>query len=183
MGAIAPSEVFERLKGVVGFTEEDAANLVSIAPIVRKHGPAITDRFYETLGGVPETAKHLENKVAALKQTHTQWMASLVEGTYGEAYFASRWKIGMTHVRVGLDPHWVEGVMSFIRTAMGEALASEISDPKTLARLHASFVKICDLDLAIINLSYGEDRLDRLTAFTGMKRPLIENIIRIPKKG
>ena len=46
----------------------------------------------------------------------------------------------------------------------------------------AAFTKICDLDLLVINLSYGEDRLDRLTEFTGMKRTLIENIIRIPRK-
>ena len=36
--------------------------------------------------------------------------------------------------------------------------------------------------MLIINLSYAEDRLDRLATFTGMKRGLIETIIRIPKK-
>ena len=107
---------------------------------------------------------------------------SLVGGEYGEAYLESRWRIGLAHVRIGLDPFWVEGVMDFIRTSMLEALAIEITDPKELASKAGSFLKACDLDLLIINLSYAEDRLERLTAFTGMKRALIENIIRIPKK-
>lgn len=176
------AELFSRLKDFVGFTEVDAANLVALAPLVAKYGPKVTDDFYARLAAVPETAKFIEGRVDALKKTHAQWMSSLVGGDYGEAYFQSRWRVGMAHVRIGLDTHWVEGVMSFIRTSVANAIAQDIKDPVELASKVASFTKICDLDLLIVNLSYSEDRLDRLSNFTGMKRNLIENIIRLPPK-
>ena len=72
--------------------------------------------------------------------------------------------------------------MSVIRAGMLKAMASEISDPAELASKASSFIKLCDLDLAIINLAYSEERLDRFSEFTGMKRRLIENVITMPKR-
>lgn len=72
--------------------------------------------------------------------------------------------------------------MNVVRARLLEAIAGEVGEARRAAELQASVVRILDLDLAIINLSYQEDRLDRLSTFTGMKRALIENIIRIPKK-
>lgn len=181
-GASPPLELFERLKAFIGFTADDVTRLVALAPIAARSGPGITDRFYERLGDVPETAKLIAGRVDQLKKTHTQWLTSLVGGVYDKEYLDSRWRIGLAHVRIGLDPHWVEGVMSFIRSEMIEAIAKEVTDPTDAALKSSSLVKACDLDLLVINLSYGEDRLERLTTFTGMKRNLIENIIRIPKK-
>lgn len=173
---------FQALKQFLGFAERDAENLRSLAPIFERLGPAITDAFYETLGRNPDTAKFLEGRVDQLKRTHRQWMSELFAGEYGEGYFESRLRIGLAHVRIGLSAYWVEAVMSVIRSEGLKAMAQEISDPNELADKAASLARICDLDLAIINLSYGEDRLDRLSEFTGMKRVLIENIISIPRK-
>jgi hypothetical protein len=178
----APFELYERLKVFMGFGPTDVENLTGLRPIAEKHGPAITDRFYERLGEMPETAKHIEGRVDHLKKTHKVWLMSLVGGDYGAPYFESRWRIGLAHVRIGLEPYWVEGVMSFIRTAMLEAIGSELEDPREASRKAMSFVKACDLDQLIINLSYAEDRLERLSAFTGMKYALLENIMRMPKK-
>ncbi|AKV00824.1 Methyl-accepting chemotaxis protein [Labilithrix luteola] len=177
-----PLALFERLKVFLDFTDSDVRNLVELKPVIAKHGPTITARFYERLGQTTDTARLVEGRVGALQKTHLAWLNSLVGGTYDEAYLASRWRIGLAHVRVGLDPHWVEGVMSFIRSAGIDAITAELAGTPTAGAHTASFVKACDLDMLTINLSYAEDRLDRLTTFTGMKRGLIENIIRIPKK-
>lgn len=177
-----PVELFEKLKIMIGLGEQDLQHLELLKPIVEKHGPEITDRFYATLATLPETARFIEGRVDQLKRTHKQWMGSMVAGTYDQSYLESRWRIGMAHVRIGLDPYWVECIMSFIRTAMCEAISLEVDSPKTCASLTSTFVKLCDLDLMIINLSYAEVRLERLTSFTGMKRALIENIIRLPRK-
>lgn len=176
-------ETFETAKQLLELSSEDAAELANMADLVHRHGPAITDHFYASLAKFPDTAKQIEGRVDALKATHSAWMKGLVAGDYGRAYFDSRWKIGLAHVRIGLDPHWVESVMSLVRSRMAAAIANESSDTAQASRRLAAFTKICDLDLLVINLSYGEDRLDRLTEFTGMKRALIENIIRIPRKG
>ena len=177
-----PFELFERLKAFLTFDDRDVENLKSLAGLVERHGPAITDAFYERLAANPNTAPLIEGRVDALKRTHRAWLASLVGGDYGREYLAARWRIGLAHVRVGLEPWWVESVMSFIRSSVLSAIAKETADVGEVARKHNSFVKACDLDLLIINLSYGDDRLARVSEFTGMKRSLLENIIRLPRK-
>jgi hypothetical protein len=177
-----PIDLWSTLKQFLVFSDEDAANLKALAPVVDKHGPAITNEFYALLERYPQTGALIAGRVDALKKTHMQWMQDMVAGDFGDAYFESRWRIGLAHVRIGLAAYWVEAVMSFIRTRMLLAIAEEVRDKAMLAKLQGSFTKLCDLDLMVINLSYGEDRIDRLSEFTGMKRALIENIIKIPKK-
>lgn len=170
---------FEAMKSFVDFNDADVANLKALAPLVESEGKAITDHFYETLGAVPETAKIIEGRVEALKSTHRRYMGEMVAGEYGESYFESRSKVGQVHVKMGIDPRFVEGVMSVIRTGILAALAESTGDAADLAAKAGSFIKLCDLDLAIINLAYNEERLDKFSEFTGMSRRLIENVIKI----
>lgn len=170
--------VFETMKGFVTFGPADVENLVRLRPVLEKHGSAITDRFYLRLAENPETAAFIEGRVDALKRTHHRWMMELCGGEYGHAYFENRIRVGMAHVRIGLDTWWVEGVMSFLRTEAVEAIRAEVSDSDVCARLYQSLVKILDLDLLIINVAYAEERLDRLHNFTGMSRKLIERCIK-----
>lgn len=182
LASAAAAPLFERLKAFVGFTSADVERLVALRPLMDRVGPDITARFYARLGEVPETAVLIEGRVGELQKTHLMWLKSLVGGVYDEHYLESRWRIGLAHVRVGLEPYWVEGVMSFLRTAGVEAIGAEFSDPADVGRHASSYLKVLDLDMLVINLSYAEDRLERLTGFTGMKRALIENIIRIPSR-
>lgn len=173
----AQLEVFEKMKGFIGFDEADVANLTKLAPVFAKHGPTITDQFYTTLEQYPETARLIAGRVDTLKATHHRWMGELFLGEYGDAYFQNRVRIGQAHVRIKLDPFFVEGVMSFLRTAGLLVLREEIKDPDEASQLATSFLKILDLDLLVINMAYGDDRLDRLTKFTGMSRKLLERCV------
>ncbi|MCF6313630.1 MAG: protoglobin domain-containing protein [Verrucomicrobiales bacterium] len=172
---------FAEMKKFIGFTASDIENLNSMAPIFEQRGDAITDFFYETLSLYPETAALIEGRVDTLKETHRRWMRELfagVDGGYDEAYFDNRNIIGKVHVKIGLDPRWVEGVMNIIRTGGHAALTQELESAAELGEKFSSLCKILDLDLMIINLSYADERLTRLAAFTGMSRKLIENCIK-----
>lgn len=173
----AQYEVFEKMKGFIDFNDQDVANLKALAPLFERHGSGITDRFYNTLGNYPETAKLIEGRVDQLKATHHRWMRELFAGDYGEAYFQNRVRIGQAHVRIKLDPFFVEGVMSFLRSAGLFAIREHTNDVDQAAAYASSFLKILDLDLLIINLAYGDDRMDRLTKFTGMSRKLLERCV------
>lgn len=174
----ASVEVFDEMKRFYDFTDQDVANLGALAGAFAKHGGHITDSFYENLAKFPATLRLIEGRVDMLKATHGRWMNELFQGNYGEDYFNNRLRIGKAHVRIGLDPYYVEGVMSYLRSAGLMAIREEVSDGQRAAELTSSFLKILDIDLFIINLAYGEERLDRLAKFTGMSRKLLENCIR-----
>ncbi len=171
-------ELFERWKRFLCFDAEDAARLRGLAPVVEKYGPTITDRFYAQLAGEPDTARFLEGRLDQLKKTHASYLRTLVAGEYGPNYLESRWRVGMAHVRIGLAPAWVEATMSAIRTMMAEALLDSGFEGERFVVSMSSLIKICDLDLMVINLSYAEDRLERFSHVTGMRRALIENLIK-----
>ena len=175
-------ELFQKLKNFVGFSDDDVANLVKAGPILAPYFAPIADSFYATISEYPLAAKHVAGRVDGLKATHKLWMASLFEGKYDEEYFDWRWKIGTVHVYEGIEPHWMESVMNIIRRELLTALAKELGDAEETAKIYGSILRVLDLDVLVINLSYSEDRLDRLTDFTGMRRGLIENIIKLPKK-
>jgi hypothetical protein len=166
----------------MGLDDADKKNLVSLAGIFEKHGPGITDKFYANLGQNPTTAALIEGRVDALKATHRVWMMELFSGEYGEAYFERRRRIGEVHVRIGLPPQFVEGVMSFIRGEGEAAIHAEIADKGEASAKVKSLMKILDLDLLVINLAYAEERIDLMCKITGMSRSLIENLIRQGQK-
>ena len=173
-----PAKTFDELKAFLRFDEADAAHLRSLAPIFAQHGAGITDRFYLLLGEFPETAGLIEGRVDQLKQTHARWMGELFAGDYGEAYFENRLRIGLAHARIGLSPHYVEAVMSFLRGAALEAITAERGVTAEALAAYRSLVKILDLDLAVIGQAYNQERLERLSRFTGMSTRLLENCIR-----
>ncbi len=174
--------VFQDLQRFVGFTAADAAALRTLAPIFAVHGAAITDAFYERILDQPETAALVAGRLDHLKRTHLKWMGELFVGEYGAAYLHDRWRIGLTHVRVGVPPMWVEAVVSFLRTVSLELIAREVADEAQRTACSQALIRLLDLDLAIINLAYAEDRLDRLSEFTGMSRKLIERCVVQQKK-
>lgn len=175
------SEIFQEIKNFIGFTDRDVEALRSIAPIFAADGAAITDLFYVKLARDPEQKALIEGRVEALKRTHNRWMAELFAGKYGGAYFDNRWKIGLTHVRVGVRPWWVEAVTSFLRTEGLGLLTDKIDDPGQRTRAVQALVKILDIDLMIINLAYSQETIDRLSKFTGMSKKLIERCVQLKK--
>lgn len=174
--------LFQDLQRFVGFTDADAATLRGLEPIFAVHGAAITDAFYERILNQPETAALVAGRLDHLKRTHTKWMGELFTGEYGMTYLHGRWRIGLTHVRIGVPPMWVEMVISFLRTASLELIAREVADEPQRTTCSQALIRLLDLDLAIINLAYAEDRLDRLSEFTGMSRKLIERCVVQQKK-
>lgn len=163
------------MKEFIDFGDADIARLTSLGAVFQKRGAAITDGFYETLARYPATAKLIEGRVDALKATHHRYLAELFAGDYGEAYFQSRIRVGVVHVRIGLDPYFVEAVMSYLRTQGVLAIREELGQDS--GSHVAAYIKILDLDMLIINLAYGDERLNRLTRFTGMSRKLLETCI------
>lgn len=172
-------DTFDKVKSFVGFGPEDAARLARLKPVFEKHGPALTDDFYARLGQQPDTAPFLEGegRVDALKRTHHRWMMELFSGEYGEDYLHNRLRVGVAHVRVELPPAWVEAVMSFVRTRALDAIHQEVPDRAEANAAYGSLCKLLDLDLLIINLAYAEERVDRLSSFTGVSRKLLERAI------
>lgn len=171
-------DTFEEMKRFVGFDENAEKNLVELAPIFSEHGPEITNGFHDILERFPVTAELIEGRRDTLKAAHNRWIRELFCGEYGWEYFESRRRIGSAHVRIELPPHFVEGVMSYIRSKAFEVILAETTDCREATRLYDSLLKILDLDLLIINSAYRDERIERIFNVCGVSRNLIDNLVR-----
>src|SRR5512139_2335173 len=93
------------LKSHYLFTDGDAELLASLLPLVEANKKKLADDFYDYLLGIPETAAFLQDEaiLQRLKTTHQKWFATLFAGKYDNHYLRNLERIGLAHVRVGLN--------------------------------------------------------------------------------
>lgn len=156
-------ELVQSLMRYVGFREEDARNVRSLAPVVLPHVDEIVEQFYAVLTAQPGAAAVLREgpaQLARLKQTLAHWIERLFGGRYDEAYFAERWEVGRVHVRVGLAQHYMFGAMEVLRQSV-EAVVRRSRVREASAGLE-SLRKLLAIELALMLESYKESYAARV---------------------
>jgi signal transduction histidine kinase len=155
------SDVYTRyleLQRYVGWTDDDARRVSSVADAIRPHLPPLIEDFYDEIRRHPEALRVVtggEAQIARLKQTFHRWLTELFSGNYDADYVARRWRVGYRHVEVGLNQVYTNAALSRLRRglmiALETCLAAEA--PRMLA-VRQSLNLLIDLDLAIIEDAY-----------------------------
>ena len=151
--------VFEAMKRHSGFDAESEDALRTICPRIRGRFQAVVDHFYARILSHPGTARVLESpqQVERLKLMLLQWLTEVFLGPHDASYFEKRTRIGLTHVRIGLNQAYVFTAMSHIRSELERSILSELGSEQELARRGLDALsKILDIDLALIASSYHE---------------------------
>jgi len=163
-----------------GLTDDQAALLVEMKPMLEKHGPSLVAAFYENL----DEHDHLKNLLDAqagrretLGKHLLAWLLTLAGGSYDEAYQKRRYVIGQRHVEVGLDPRWVVGAMSFCRSQVKPMIEADYGDAADKLERFLAIDKVMDIDLNIMLQSYDDRRMDLFLETTGFSKALFESMI------
>lgn len=153
----------QELKNHYQFTDEDAALLASLLPLMEASKTELADDFYDYLLGIPETAAYLQDEslLLRLKNTHQKWFVTLFSGNYDNLYLRTLERIGLAHVRVGLNSHFVNSSMNFVRQKIVNMIRLQYPDPVQRRGLIDAFQKILDINLDIMSASYLEEELKK----------------------
>lgn len=146
--------IFDELKRYVGFSDDDAALLRSLFPVVENHFEDVVNRFYETILRHPG-ARAIFGDVAQvhrLRVSLADWLKTLFIGHYDGEYWRKRSEIGRVHVRVGLPQHYMFGAMEVVWQSLKEIIYdSGIPDARLrLAALH----KLLSIELGVMLEAY-----------------------------
>lgn len=165
-----------------GFSATDAEHLKHVGEFLIPKIPKITDKFYERLLAEERTKVFVEGRVEILKKTHILWMEKLFHGKYDHDFFVSQQKIGEKHVAAGISPLFVAASMSFLRGALPE----EIEDAakaigESVGICTGALLRLLDICQYLIDSAYEAERMRRLSSATGMRLPLLENLISLQK--
>ncbi len=163
---MADAQLLPTMKDYVGFDDETARRLQSMAIRIEPFHERIVDRFYQSILGDPGARAVLrsEAQVARLKVSLGQWLEGLFSGVYDNAYFEKRARIGRVHVKVGLEQRYMLAAMNVVRTGIHRAVSESAEDGLGTFADHSVIDKICDIELAIMLETYREDYVLKKTA-------------------
>ncbi|MEM9587135.1 MAG: protoglobin domain-containing protein [Planctomycetota bacterium] len=148
---------YQRLCQYVGLSEDDLKLATMVLPVVRKIMPTMVDDFYDQITRHSDTRRVLsdQDQVKRLKVSLGHWVVDLFAGQYDEDFVQRRWRVGLRHVEVGLQPVWVSAAMSRLRGHILAAIAQESSfSDQQRQRLIGIATRLVDLDLTLIQDAY-----------------------------
>lgn len=155
---------YRELQRYVGWTDEDAARVAAVGPLVEPLFPALVQDFYEEIERHPQARRVIADapQIERLKATLTNWLRELFSGHYDREYVARRWRVGWRHVEIGLDQVFTNVALSRLRRGLLTLTSRNwAGSPDDLLEFHRSLNMLLDLDLAIIEDAYQSEHLER----------------------
>lgn len=181
----------KEMKRYVGFTDEDAAILKEIAPILKPYIPEMVDKFYDEVKqheGTMEVITGGDEQIERLKKTLKQWATQLFELDYNEDFAEKRYKIGYRHVDLGLDQKYVISAMGIVSNHFMMCANKEFGDnPAKLKKVADALEKAININLNLMCETYTiamhekltkqeQENLENFLKITGMSKKLYENM-------
>ncbi len=155
--------MFEELRRDVGFTADDEAMLVRLAPLVEPAVEAIVDHFYDVISRNDAMRAVFKDAAQITRQKRhlSRWLKATFAGDYGPDYVERRARVGKVHVEVGLEQRFMFAMMAVLRTDLMEVVQRRALDLNwSLKERHAAcdaLNRILDLDLAIMLETYKDN--------------------------
>ena len=125
---------YQELQQYVGWTDDDARRVRSVAALLEPHFPRLIDDFYAEIERHPDARRVITggaDQIQRLKGTLLGWLRELFAGTYDREYVARRWRVGWRHVEIGLEQVYTNVALSRLRR--GLLLALEQHGPQEVA--------------------------------------------------
>ena len=163
-----PLKLFERykeLQAYVGWGDEDAARIKAVAETIEANIDVLINDFYAEIQRHPEASRVItggQAQIARLMASLRAWLSESLKGRSDVDYVERRWKIGLRHAEIGLNPAYTSAAMSRLRNGLIEILSTKTNhSPTELRELVQSLNKLLDLDLSIIQDAYEAEYLSR----------------------
>jgi PAS domain S-box-containing protein len=148
---------YQELQQYVGWGDDDARRVRSVAVALEPYLAPLIDDFYAEIDRHPEARRVITGgppQVERLKGTLLGWLRDLLSGPYDRDYVARRWRVGWRHVEIGLDQVFTNVALSRLRRGLLRALDEIDADANDGVEVRRSLNTLLDLDLAIIEDAY-----------------------------
>src|SRR4029078_3540317 len=135
----------------------------SAAHVIDADMDALIDDFYAEIQRHPDAARVITGgkaQITRLMASLKDWLGESLKGRSDLDYFLRRWKIGLRHAEIGLNPAYTSAAMARLRNGIVCILSEAHSYSDFEFRdLVQSFNKLLDLDLSIIQDAYEAEYL------------------------
>lgn len=166
---------YESVKEHYKFGQEDAARLKKLQPLIIESSNEFIEEFYDYIWGFGTTATFLKNKeiIEYHRKKIKEWFINLFCGEYDLEYFTYLYKIGETHVRIGLPTHFVNSAFTFVRTFVLKKVDESAKDQAEYFKILESVEKIIDINLDTLTSSYREEELGKYLSMSSFEKGIL----------
>ena len=142
------------------------AELAHLYEIAREDIPSIVDEFCDFLVRDPAVVRRTKGEsfnLHCLKQSVIGWLQSALSGPHsGEAFLASRRRIGKVHVQIDLPQEMMLTAMNCIRSRLLTIALTRIKDEGRRNATLLAVDRMLDLELTLMLESYREHQQDQI---------------------
>ncbi len=114
---------YQELQRYVGWTDDDAQRVRTLAPLLEPCFPQLVDDFYEEIDRHPDARQWITGgpeQIVRLKVALRAWLHDLVTGPYDADYVLSRWQVGLRHAEIGVSQVFTNVALSRLRRGLSE---------------------------------------------------------------
>ncbi len=169
---------YQSLKRHYRFTKEEEAILKELQPKMQANTDAFLDAFYDYIWGFGKTAQYFKNKeiLAYHKSKIKEWYINLFCGKYDLEYFLYLYKIGETHVKIGLPTHYVNSAFTFVRSFALKTLEENFVNKERHLKEIEALEKIIDINLDSLTSSYREEELGKYLSMSKVEKNILSGL-------
>jgi len=155
-----------RRKELLGLTEEDVQNLVSVKSLIEDKIDDIVLEFYGIQTSIDEIALLIgdADTLGRLQKAQKQYVIDLFNGFYDMEYVNNRLRIGMVHKRIGVEPRLYLSAVVTLKYLIIKTIKNNISDPDKRSVINKSLDKLLYFDTTLIFDTYIRSMLSEIEA-------------------
>ncbi|MEA2071970.1 MAG: protoglobin domain-containing protein [Campylobacterota bacterium] len=169
---------YQSLKKHYHFTKEEEETLKGLQPRMEEIADQFLDEFYDYIWGFGKTAQFIKNKqiIEYHKTKIRAWFINLFCGKYDLEYFLYLYKIGETHVKIGLPTHYVNSAFTFVRTFVLKSIEENFESKEQHVKEIKAIEKIIDINLDSLTSSYREEELGKFLAMSQVEKNILSGL-------
>ena len=166
---------YPSLKAHYKFTKDDEALLIQMKPQIDSFADEFLEGFYEFIWSFGKTADFLKDQQVLDRHRGKirEWYLDLFSGKYDIPYLLKLYKIGETHVRLGLPTHYVNAAFNYVRVFTLGKIHQHCLDSENLSDKIKAFEKILDINLDVLTSSYRQEEMSRFLSLSPTEKTLL----------
>jgi len=167
---------FKEIKDNYNFTTDDEQRLLKLKPIMEPHVEEIVSTLNSYIMSTKIGARLLaeDSRKNHLFEAQKSWFIAMFEGKYDNKYYERLIKIGITHVKRGIDAHHLNRAVNIIRNLGLNILYTQNSPEEEIIANILVFEKILDINLDIMTSSYIEEEIRSYSSMYRIRSVLID---------
>ncbi|KAB2335938.1 globin-coupled sensor protein [Bacillus mesophilum] len=163
---------------MIGLTDDDLQQLVSLQPLVKEQIMKIVDEFYEKVEKEPLLAQIIQqhSSIKRLKVTLQRHIFEMFNGIVDENYINMRRRIANMHVKIQLPTKWYLGAFQNLLISIMNVVEENVSDKEEIFIKMKAVTKIFNLEQQVVLEAY-DDEIRRIQAEADKeKQILVDNV-------